>query len=103
MQDHQVVLKTYITEIEADMDRGRLESAGIDAMITSDDCGGMRPHLAYSLGVKLLVAREDQGRAKELLGALDLPVEETSPWNCVGCTEQNEAGFDACWNCGKAR
>jgi hypothetical protein len=102
MNDMQTVLKTYGTELDADIDKGRLEAAGIKAEITSDDCGGMRPHLAYSLGVKLLVFREDEIRAKELLDTEESATAAAPKWNCAKCQEENEGGFDACWNCGEA-
>jgi hypothetical protein len=66
----------YSSEIEARMAEGLLESAGIDCMVQKDDCGGMRPHLAWSKGVKLLVREEDADTARELLAAA--PAEEES-------------------------
>jgi len=102
MHDLQVILKTYSTEIDADIDKGRLEAAGIKAEVTSDDCGGMRPHLAYSLGVKLLVLREDEERARGLLAEEAAEATSTPNWNCAKCNEENEGGFDACWSCGEA-
>ncbi len=102
MNELQIILKTYGTEIDANIDKGRLEAAGINAEVTSDACGGMRPHLAYSLGVKLLVLREDEARAKELLDTAESAAESAPQWNCAKCQEENEGGFDACWNCGEA-
>lgn len=67
---------TYGSEIEARMAEGLLRSAGIDCMVQKDDCGGMRPHISWSLGVKLLVREEDADDARELLAAP--PAEEES-------------------------
>jgi len=54
--------------MEADLAKGALESAGIDAMIQADSAGGMRPHLAWaSGGFKVLVREEDAAAARELL------------------------------------
>jgi len=100
MSDDRVTVGTYPSEVEAMIDHGRLQAAGIEAMVTKDDCGGMRPHLAYTLGVKLRVASSDEEKAKEVLGEGGAPVSE--PWTCA-CGEAIEAGFDACWKCGARR
>lgn len=101
MLDRETVLKTYASTLEAEVDRGRLEAAGIAGRVASDDCGGMRPHLAYTLGVRLLVAEGDAERARELLASP--PAEPDGlPWTCA-CGEGIEAGFDVCWNCGAVR
>ena len=36
-------------------------------MIARDDCGGQRPHLTLTSGVRLLVRAEDAERAAEVL------------------------------------
>ena len=61
-----LVLRTYVNAFEAELARGALEAAGIDAMIRADDCGGTRPHL-WMGGVELLVRAEDAERADEVL------------------------------------
>jgi len=97
MFDNQVVVKTFGTEVEAEMDRTRLEAAGIPAMVTSDDCGGMRPHLAYTLGVKLIVPQEQEAQAREVLD--EPPAPDGALWLCPSCREENEAAYEVCWNC----
>jgi hypothetical protein len=70
-----VIVKTFGSRPEADIAKGALASAGIDAMIQADTAGGMREHLAWSgTGFRLLV-REDDARA-----ALDVltPANEAS-------------------------
>ncbi len=62
-----VVLRTYLTHIEADLLKTVLEAAGIEAFIRSDDCGGMRPHL-WMGGIELLVHADDYAKADEVLG-----------------------------------
>jgi hypothetical protein len=44
-----------------------LESVGIPALLIRDDAGGAYPFLQTSVGVKLVVAREDEARAREAL------------------------------------
>ncbi len=66
MAEELVVLKTYVNAIEADIDRVRLADAGIPAMVRSDDCGGMRPHL-WLKGVELVVRADDHEEAEAIL------------------------------------
>lgn len=68
-----VTVRTYVNHFEADMDKSALDAAGIDSMIKSDDCGGLRPHLWLG-GVELLVREEDATQAREIL---DTPSEIT--------------------------
>ena len=62
-----VCIKTYNNRLEAELEKGRLDSQGIQAMISADDAGGMRPDLSWSTGVRLLVKQEDAHRALEIL------------------------------------
>jgi hypothetical protein len=62
-----VILRTFLNHVEADLAKMTLEAAGIEALIRSDDCGGLRPHL-WMGGVELLVSVEDVERAEEVLG-----------------------------------
>jgi len=68
--DHSklTVVDRLASQVEADLAKSALESAGIDAMIQADRAGGMRDHLAWSgLGFKILVREEDADTARELL------------------------------------
>jgi Putative prokaryotic signal transducing protein len=73
MQDSAlVVAQAFGTEAEAVLAKGRLESAGIDAMVQADTAGGMRPHLAWSgLGFRVLVREEDAAAARIVLSPPD--------------------------------
>jgi Putative prokaryotic signal transducing protein len=63
-----VVVQAFASGPEAEMAKGALEAAGIDAMIQADSIGGMRPHVAWaSGGFKLLVREEDAEAAHEVL------------------------------------
>ena len=63
-----VCIKTCNNRIEAEMDKSFLNSEGIQAMISADDGGGLRPDLLWVTGgVRLLVKQEDVERAGELL------------------------------------
>jgi hypothetical protein len=68
--DHSklVVVNRFASQVEADLAKSALESAGIDAMIQADRAGGMRDHLAWSgFGFKVLVREEDAAEARDVL------------------------------------
>jgi hypothetical protein len=60
------------SRLDAELRRGALREAGIEARIATDDAGGMHPHLGPSgAGIRLLVAREDAEAARRVLADLD--------------------------------
>ena len=63
-----VVAQIYSYRAEAELARSALEANGIEAMVEADDCGGQRPLLGANLGVRLLVRRADERKAKSFLG-----------------------------------
>ena len=65
--DDAVVLETFSNRIEAEMAAGLLESEGIEAMVMADDAGGTYPMLQFIRGVRLMVFKEDEARAREIL------------------------------------
>jgi hypothetical protein len=78
MPDHElVVVRTFLNNIEAEIAHSVLEAAGVEALIRSDDCGGIRPSLWLS-GVALLVREDDVARAKELLDTLPIEAPDDS-------------------------
>ena len=63
-----VVVQSFGSRPEADLAKGALEDAGIQAMIQADAAGGMREHLAWSgAGFKILVREEDATAARDVL------------------------------------
>ena len=68
--DDAIVLETFSNRIEAEMAAGLLESEGIEAMVMADDAGGTYPMLQFIRGVRLMVFKEDEARAKEILAAM---------------------------------
>ena len=101
MRDDLSVVKSYPSETLAAIDLERLESAGIESWLDTDNCDGMLPQLDLQLGVKLLVKKEDAAAARDLLSPQATSTVE-HPWTCPGCHETIDAGFDTCWNCGVA-
>lgn len=63
-----VVAKSFGSRIEAELAKGALESAGIQAILQADTVGGMREHLAWSgAGFQVLVREDDAAAAREVL------------------------------------
>ncbi|MBU1695024.1 MAG: DUF2007 domain-containing protein [Verrucomicrobia bacterium] len=60
-------ITTYSLEMPAEMARMVLEANGIEAFISKDDCGGMRPYLQAVTGVRLMVRTSDGKTAAEIL------------------------------------
>jgi hypothetical protein len=62
-----ITIRTFDDELQADLAKCALEAAGIDCMISRDDCGGMRPHLSMTQGIKIIVRAEDVELAGKVL------------------------------------
>jgi hypothetical protein len=64
-----VVLRRFSYRHEAEIARSFLDGHGIEAWVTSDDCGSVDPALGLVRGACLVVAEEHAARAAELLDA----------------------------------
>jgi hypothetical protein len=64
-----VVLRRFHYRHEAEVARSVLDGHGIEAWVTSDDCGAVDPALGFVRGACLVVAEEHAARAAELLDA----------------------------------
>jgi hypothetical protein len=62
-----VVIRTYSSEMHAQVALTVLESNGIEAAIRADDCGGSRPELQISSGVSVLVSPRNRRKADRIL------------------------------------
>jgi hypothetical protein len=63
-----LVLQSYGSRAEAELAKGALENAGIQALIRADTAGGMREHLAWSgAGFQILVREEEATAARDAL------------------------------------
>ena len=69
-RDDAVILETFSSRMEAEMAARLLEAEGIDTLIMADDAGGAYPMLQFVRGVRLLVFKEDEARAREILAAV---------------------------------
>jgi len=65
-----VTIKTYMNELDAQVAISHLKSNNIDAILSREDCGTMRPYCQLTLGVKVLVKDIDFERALEVLEAM---------------------------------
>jgi hypothetical protein len=65
-----VVIRTFLTRVDADLAKTALDAAEIESMVRSDDAGGLRPHL-WMGGIALLVREEDVERAEAVLAEAD--------------------------------
>src|SRR5262249_38945818 len=62
-----VVVHECGSEMEADLAKGALQAAGIDAMTQADTAGRQRDHLAWSgAGFKPMVREEDAAEPREV-------------------------------------
>ncbi len=70
--DDLVLLKTFYSKYDAEVAVGLLKDSRIESILQADDVGGYRPHVTLSMGNnRVLVRREDAGRAVEVLKTLE--------------------------------
>jgi len=62
-----VTLRSFTDDIDADIAKQHLESAGILAFVRKDDYGGMQPALQRQVGVFLEVHEKDAKNAEHIL------------------------------------
>jgi hypothetical protein len=68
-------MRVFLNVYEAEVARGALQAAGIDAWVRSDDAGGVHPGMWTARGVQLLVREEDVERADAVLNSF------AGPWD----------------------
>jgi hypothetical protein len=62
-----VTIRSFASESEALIAESALDSFGIDCIMSADDCGGLRPHLAMTRGIRLSIRSEDAAEAEDVL------------------------------------
>ena len=68
MSGKLVAIKSYTTVQDADLDKNRLDAAGIKCMLQNDGISQANPLLSNAVGwVRLAVLEQDVEKAKELL------------------------------------
>jgi hypothetical protein len=78
-----VTVKTYATEVAAEVAASCLEANGIACMLSADDCGGMLSAMDNYSGVKLTVAANDAESARQILSREGV-TQQDSPENEPG-------------------
>lgn len=67
-QDDEIIcIYTSYDATEADMIKTQLESESIPCFLKSDNAGGMLPYLNMISGFGIMVRKEDETRAKEVI------------------------------------
>ena len=72
------LFREFYSRDEAEIVRELLRANGIESFVNSDDCGSIRPELAFSRGVQLYVADEDAPLVEEVMdeSMTEIPEEE---------------------------
>ncbi len=65
-----ITIKSFSSELDAEVARQHLQSHGIDATVSKDDSGGARPWLQAIQGVFLQVLEKDSAKAEKILKAM---------------------------------
>src|SRR5690348_5988463 len=73
-EDDVIVLRKYVSEVEATMAHLVLEAHNIPSAVMRDTAGGMIPSMALLYPVRLAVRREDADEARRILDA-EAPLE----------------------------
>lgn len=75
--DEIIVLRKYVSEVEATMAHLVLEAHNIPSAVMRDNAGGMIPSMAILYPVRLAVRREDADEARRILDTeAPLPAED---------------------------
>ena len=69
MKHRQVVVAEFPNEIDAEIAKGHLASEGIESSIVRNNVGGMFPASQYTEGVQVVVAENQEERARRILKA----------------------------------
>jgi hypothetical protein len=66
--EQQIAIREFASRTEAELVRGRLESAGISAWLATDDAGGLYPSFDLTAGVRVMIGESDRPAAERVLG-----------------------------------
>ena len=86
MTDDITVIRTFSTEVEAQLAQAALAADGIPSIVLPDNAGGMLPMLQVLFPVRLAVRSEDAEEARQILDAPPGEMREidsnggTEPW-----------------------
>lgn len=104
MAENLLTVAALRTPMEAELIRGKLEGAGISAVLVEPEKG---PEGAPAGRIQVQVGPPDFERAMQLLFPIPTlkrpPKESKPPWKCPNCGENVLAQFPVCWKCGTSR
>jgi len=66
-EESLISIKTFYSRQEAENAAAFLRGKEIFAVVSADDAGGARPHLAFTQGANLLVRKEDLEKARKII------------------------------------
>ena len=94
-----LLVYTHENNILVSNARNLLAENGIESLLKNEFAGGGAGDLpVFDTWPEIWVTDEDYVKAKEILEALEEPVEGVK-WLCDSCGEVNEPAFQSCWNC----
>jgi hypothetical protein len=71
MSEFEVVIRTFVSEADANLAQAILAANGIEAIVLRDDAGGMLPSMSLGSDIRLVVRAADAPLARELFEAGD--------------------------------
>ncbi|HEY7682359.1 MAG TPA: DUF2007 domain-containing protein [Gemmatimonadales bacterium] len=71
MNEFEVVIRTFVSEADANLAQAILAANGIEAIVLRDDAGGMLPSMSLGSDIRLVVRAADAALARELFEAGD--------------------------------
>ncbi len=82
--------------------RNILEAEGIHCFTRNEYLSGGAGELPPTeTWPELWVDERDATMAEQLVREFTAEADETPPWRCENCGEENEGQFALCWKCGK--
>lgn len=73
------VIRTFTSEVQAQIAQAVLDANGIDSGLIRDDAGGMMPWLQQLHPIRLVVREEDSADAVDLLDSPPPPPQPPAP------------------------
>lgn len=85
-----VPIRRYSNRYDADLARSFLIANGVNALTSSDDCGGLYPSASLGIGIRLLVDKENLERAEGILSKdyAAAPLDEDADMSIVRASEE---------------
>lgn len=90
--------------IEANLLRGLLEASDLPVSLIGEGLAGAYAGAPRFADVKIMVPAWAKSSAEDVLADYDqrCAAQSQEEWRCGSCGEQNDAGFEICWQCGHA-